>query len=174
MPDLVEGYANAFLEVARAEGSLGRLEDELFRFSRVLAANDELRQALTDEAIPAERRQAIVADLLGPRASPTTTNLVKFVVGAGHARELPEIVDRLVEHAAADRHHKVAEVRTAIPLDDDQRRRLEAALSRAVGAEVEVRAVVDPTVLGGVYAQIGDNVIDGTVRHRLDQLRQRL
>lgn len=174
MADLVEGYANAFFEVARAEGALGRVEDELFRFSRAVAGNEELRQKLTDESIPVERRQGVVTDLLEKRTSAATTNLVKFVVGSGHARQLPEIVERLVARAAAERAHQVAEVRTAVPLDDDQRERLRAALSKAVGAEVELLAVVDPTVLGGVYAQIGDTVIDGTVRHRLDQLRSRL
>jgi F-type H+-transporting ATPase subunit delta len=168
----VDGYANAMFEVARVEGSLDEVEDELFRFARTLEGNDELRSVLTDDAVPADRRRGVVADLLGDRASPVTANLVSFVVGAGRARELSVIVDRLVQRAAAEHDKVVAEVRTAVALDDDQRRRLADALGRATGKAVEVKAIVDPSVLGGVVARVGDTVIDGTVRTRLDQLRE--
>ena len=172
-PEQVEGYANAVFEVARAEGALPVVEEELFNLSHVLSQSDELRSTLTDPAIPAEKRQEIVQDLLaGADATPITTNLVSFVVGAGHARDLPAIISRLVERAASDRHHSVAEVRSAIPLDDDQRRRLAQALSKNLGKEVEVKVHVDPSVLGGLSARVGDLVIDGTVRHRLDQLKE--
>jgi F-type H+-transporting ATPase subunit delta len=168
----VDGYANAMFEVARVEGSLDEVEDELFRFARTLEGNDELRSVLTDDAVPADRRRGVVADLLGPRSSPVTVNLVSFVVGAGRARDLPAIVDRLVQRAAAEHDKVVAEVRSAVALDDDQRRRLADALGRATGKAVEVKAIVDPSVLGGVVARVGDTVIDGTVRTRLDQLRE--
>jgi F-type H+-transporting ATPase subunit delta len=170
----IEGYAAALFEVARAEGHLDEVEDELFRFARVLEASDELRTTLTDQALPAEKRQAIVEDLLGDKATPATVNLVALVVGAGRARDLPKIIERLVERAAAERQQVVAEVRSAIPLDDDQRRRLADALSRSTGRQVEVKVIVDPTVIGGLVTRIGDTVIDGTVRHRLEQLREAL
>jgi F-type H+-transporting ATPase subunit delta len=169
--DRVDGYAAALFEVARVEGSLSEVEDELFRFARTLEGNDELRSVLTDAAVPAERRQGVVNDLLGTKASPVTTNLVSFVVGAGRARDLPAIIDRLVQRAAAEKDHEVAEVRSAIPLTDDQTSRLAEALNRATGKSVEVKVVVDPDVLGGIVAQVGDIVIDGTVRTRLEQLR---
>jgi len=168
----VNGYATALFEVARAEGVLPKVEEELFNLSHLLAGNDELRSTLTDAAIPAERRVAIVDDLLGGRATPVTTGLVSFVVGAGRARDLPAIITSLVERAAADRQHAVAEVRSAVPLDPDQQRRLAKALSTNLGKEVEVKVLVDPSVLGGISARVGDVVIDGTVRHRLDQLKE--
>lgn len=170
--DQINGYATALFEVARAEGVLPKVEEELFNLSHVLAGNDELRSTLTDAAIPADRRVAIVEDLFGGRATPVTTGLVSFVVGAGRARDLPAIISSLVERAAADRQHAVAEVRSAVPLDSDQQRRLAEALSKNLGREVEVKVHVDPSVLGGVSARVGDVVIDGTVRHRLDQLKE--
>ena len=173
-PARAEAYADALFEVARAEGTLGEVEDELFRFARTLEGSDELRTTLTDAALPAEKRQAIVEDLLGGRASPTTANLVSFVVGAGRARDLPKIIDRLVERAAAERKHEVAEVRSAVPLTKEQQDKLAKALSKSTGKQVEVRVVVDESVLGGLVARIGDTVIDGTVRHRLDQLKEQL
>jgi F-type H+-transporting ATPase subunit delta len=168
----IDGYANALFEVARVEGSIAEVEDELFRFARTLESNDELRSTLTDEAIPASRRIGVVEDLLGGKASPVTTNLVAFVVGAGRSRQLPQIIDRLVDRAAATKDSVVGEVRSAIPLTDDQKSRLADALGRATGKKVEVKVVVDPSILGGLVAQVGDQVIDGSVRARLDQLRE--
>jgi F-type H+-transporting ATPase subunit delta len=170
----IDGYAQALFEVAKAEGNLDEVEDELFRFARALEASDELRNALTDELIPAERRQAIVEDLLGHKASNTTTALVSFVVGSGRGKDLPAIIAKLVERAASEKDRAVAEVRSAIPLTEDQQHRLAAALANATGKQVEVKVVVDPSVLGGLDATVGDTVIDGTVRTRVEQLKSRL
>jgi F-type H+-transporting ATPase subunit delta len=172
--DRTLAYAEALFGVARAEGTLGEVEDELFRFSQTLQGDDELRNALTDAGIPAARRQQIVEDLLGGKASPTTVALVSMVVGTGRARELPTIIKRLVEMSAAEANKEVAEVRSAVPLTDDQRDRLAKALGNATGKQVEVKVVVDPSVMGGIVAQVGDTVIDGSVRRRLDQLKNAL
>jgi F-type H+-transporting ATPase subunit delta len=174
MTDRNDAYAQALLEIAKAETNLDTVEEELFRVARTIESNDELRSTLTDAAIPVERRQAVVETLLGGRASPVTTALVSFVVGAGRSRNLPEIIDRLVAKAAEERREAVAEVRTAYPLDEEHRQKLADALSTATGKHVSLKVIVDPTVMGGVVATIGDTVIDGTIRHRLDQLRESL
>jgi F-type H+-transporting ATPase subunit delta len=168
----IDGYANALFEVARVEGSLDAVQDELFSLAQALKSNDELRTTLTDEAIPVERRQGIVESLLGGKASPVTTSLVSFVVGAGRGRQLPDIIERLVARAAEAKNKVVAEVRTTVPLSEDQKTRLADALGKATGKSVEVKSILDPSVLGGVVAQVGDTVIDGSIRHRLDQLRE--
>jgi F-type H+-transporting ATPase subunit delta len=172
MAERADIYAEALLGVISAEGAVEEASDELFRFARTLEANDELWQALGDPHIPAERRAQIVQDLLGGKASDVTVAAVSLVVGAGRARELPAIVDKLVAASARAAAKQVAEVRVAQDLTDDQRQRLAVALSQAVGSEVDLKVVVDPTVLGGVVAQIGDRVIDGSVRTRLNQLRE--
>jgi F-type H+-transporting ATPase subunit delta len=172
--DRVLAYADALFEVARAEGTLTEIEDELFRFSQTLQGSDELRDALTDPRIPAARRQQVVEDLLDGKASPVTTALVSMVVGTGRARDLPAIIRQLVERSAAEANKEVAEVRTAVNLTATQRERLAEALSTATGKQVTLKVVVDPSVLGGVVAQVGDTVIDGSVRSRLDQLKQAL
>lgn len=174
MSDRVDAYANALFEVASAEGRLDEVEDELFRFGRSLEGSDALRNALTDEMVPAAKRQAIVEDLLGGRASATTTQLISFVVGSGRGRDLPAIIGKLVERAATSKSKAVAEVRSAVALTDDQKTRLAAALANATGQAVEVKNIVDPSVLGGLIAQVGDQVIDGSVRTRLDQLKAKL
>jgi len=172
MADRIDGYAQGIFEIAQAEGALEKVENELFQFSQLFQDNEQLREKLTDQSLPVEKRQAIVEDLLGQKASPLTVNLISFLVGTGRARELPEIVNRLVERAAAERQREVAEVRTAIPIDDEQRRRLTEALEQSTGKQIELKVIVDPSILGGVVARVGDTVIDGTVRRRLDQLRE--
>jgi F-type H+-transporting ATPase subunit delta len=129
---------------------------------------------LTDEQIPASKRQAIVEDLLGGKVTGTTTQLISMVVGSGRSRDLPAIVDKLVARASAAKNLEVAEVRSAIPLTPDQETRLAAALANATGKQVNLKVVVDPSVLGGIVATIGDTVIDGTVRTRIEQLKSRL
>jgi len=164
-------YAEALFAVARAEGNLADVEDELFRFARIVESNDELRTTLTDAALPASRRQQIVEDLLGGRASSVTTALVSMVVGAGRGRDLVHIIDELVKLSASEAHKELAEVRVAVALTDEQKTRLTQALAQATGKSLEVKVIVDPTVLGGIVAQIGDTVIDGTVKTRLQQLK---
>lgn len=172
--DRIDAYAEALFGVARAEGSLDEVEDELFRFSQTLQGSDELRDALTDERIPAARRQQIVEDLLDGKASRVTSSLVSLVVGTGRARDLPAIIRQLVERSAAEANKEVAEVRTAVNLTTAQRKKLTEALNTATGKQVELKVVLDPTVMGGIVAQVGDTVIDGSVRSQLEQLKQAL
>jgi tetratricopeptide (TPR) repeat protein len=98
--DRIDAYADALFRIAAAEGRLDEVEDELFRFARVLEGSDELRNALTDPATPAGRRQQIVEDLLKDRATPTTVGLVSMIVATGRGRDLPAIIDTLVEKIA--------------------------------------------------------------------------
>jgi len=169
--DRIEAYADAMFEVARAEGTIDEVEDELFRFARALEGSDELLDALTDPHIPASRRQQIVEDLLGSRATPVTTALVSMVVGIGRGRDLPTIINALVKKSAESHNRAVAEVRSTVELTDEQRDRLAQAIEKATGKKVEVKVIIDPTILGGVVTTIGDTVIDGSVRTRLEQLK---
>ena len=170
----IDGYAKALFEIANAEGSLDEVEDELFRFARSFENSDALRNALTDEMIPAAKRQAIVEDLLGGKATSTTTQLVSMVIGSGRGRDLPAIIDQLVARASTSKQLEVAEVRSAVDLTDDQKTRLAAALANATGKQVEVKVVVDPSILGGAVATVGDAIIDGSVRTRLEQIKSLL
>ena len=168
----ITAYADALLAVALAENILTEVEDELFRFARLIEANEELRSALSDPHIPAARRQQIVEDLLGGKASAPTVSLVSMVVGTGRGNELVRIIDDFVKRSASSTGLAVAEVRSAVALTDDQKTRLAAAISAQTQREVTVRNIVDPSVLGGVITQIGDSIIDGSVRTRLTQLRE--
>ncbi len=172
MSEREDVYADALLRIAKSEGHVERIENELFRFARAFETNDELRLALTDAAIPVDRREGIIEDLLGGRANRLTTAFVSFLVTAGRGRDLPAIVDAFVARAAELRQEAVAEVRSAIPLDADQQARLAEALGRATGKRISVKVIVDPSVLGGLVARVGDTVIDGSVRSRLEQMKE--
>lgn len=170
----VDGYAAGLLEIAKGEGQLDRVEGELHTVARAFESSSELRTSLTDMAVPVERKQGIVADLLGGRASEITVAALNMIIAAGRAGDLPAIADGLVEAAAASRSKEVAEVRSAVPLDDETVRRIEASLGRATGKSIEAKVIIDPDVVGGIVARVGDVVIDGSVRRRLDSVRQAL
>ena len=143
---LVGGYAQALFAVAQAEGVLPKVEDELYTFGKALEEHTELREALTDAALPAENKKAVVHDVLGDRVNPMTVSLLGFVIDAGRAREIPKIVEELARKASAEREHALAEVRSAVELTAEQRDRLAEALSSATGRKVDVKVVVDPSV----------------------------
>ncbi len=167
-----KAYAMAIVAVGRAEGELDKVQDELFSLSRTLGGSEELLSTLTDAQVPVARRQQIVEDLLAGKVSKSTIATVSMVVAAGRARDLTGIADELVALGAAEGGRDVAVVRSAIDLTDDQKARLATALQQAVGRPVDIRVVIDPSVLGGLVAQVGDTVIDGSVRRRLDLLKQ--
>lgn len=172
--ELIRGYAQALFSVAEAEGVLEDVEDELFRFARMVERQSKLREALTDAALPPERKRAVLTDLLGEKASPQTLNLLAFVVESGRARDLRGIVEKLVELAEERRERAVAEVRTAVPLTAERQSRLASALSKATGKRVDLRVLVDPEVVGGVVARVGDQVFDGSIRRKLELAKERL
>ena len=170
----VGAYAAGLLEIARGEGQLDRVESEFHTVARAVETSDELRTTLADMAVPIDRKQGILADLLGGRASDITVAALNMIVAAGRAGDLPAIADGLVAAAAASRSKEVAEIRSAVSLDSETVERLEAALSKATGRAIEAKVVVDPDVVGGIVARVGDVVIDGSVRKRLDSVRQAL
>lgn len=171
MSNRTTAYADAAFSIARAEGNVAEVEDELFRLGRIVETNEELRSTLTDPHLPVERRAQIVEDLLDGKATPTTVSFVSMLVSANRITDLPDIAAELVRRTADATGQTVAEVRSAVALTDDQISQLAAALKARTNTDVTIRNIVDPTVLGGVVTQIGDSVLDGTVRTRLNQLR---
>jgi F-type H+-transporting ATPase subunit delta len=171
---VVDGYASALLSVAEAEDALDEVEDELFRFGRILETAADLRDALIDPALPFEQKQAVLRNLLGDRVSSHTLNMLGFVIEQGRARQLDRIAEGVSRMAAERRRKVVAEVRAAVPLTDEQRRSLADTLARATGKQVELKVLVDPDVIGGAVARVGDQVFDGTVRSRLEAAKERL
>lgn len=170
--DLIKGYAAAIFQIAEAEGRLDQVSDELFHFAKALERSHELRSTFTDLAVSSDRKTAIIEELLGDRATELTKHVIEFVIVQGRVRELDAIVEGLAGLAADQRAKVLGEVRVAVPIDEDQRKRLNDALSKATGKVVDAKVIVDPSVVGGIYAKVGDQVIDATVRTRLQELKE--
>lgn len=174
MSDRVDAYAEAIVTVASAEGNLEAVETELLAIARAVDDNAELREALSDRQKPLAARLAFVESDGVTRASRSTRSALALVLAADLGSDLSAIAHEVAERAARARDAELAEVLVARPLDDDQKRRLAQALERQVGRSLDVRFFVDPSVVGGVRAKIGDTVIDGSIAARLQEVRARL
>ncbi|MEM8923039.1 MAG: ATP synthase F1 subunit delta [Actinomycetota bacterium] len=174
MSDHIDSYAKAMLAVAQAEGSLERTRTELTEVANAVEGNDDLRASLSNNLLPAAVRGQIVDDILANKTSNATRALVSMVVTAGKGADLSAIVESFVSQAAGDAGRQVATVRSAVELSDEQKERLAAALSKRAGTDVELVTVVDPSVVGGAITTMGDTVIDGSVRTRLNRMREAL
>ena len=170
--DRADIYAESLLALIGSEDSPQVVVDELYQVAQAFESSDDLRSQLSDQTVPAPRRQQIIEQLLGQSAHPVTTAVTSLIVGAGRANEFPRIAKGIVERSATAANKSLAEVRSAVPLSTDQQARLAAALERKLGHPVDVKVTIDPSVVGGVVTQIGDTVIDGSVRSRLTQLRE--
>jgi F-type H+-transporting ATPase subunit delta len=175
LADAVEELAVlATAAAAEGEGQLDDLEDELFRFGRIVSAETDLRSALSDPQLPADRKRGLLDALLEGRTTPTALRLITQAAVHPRGRSLDASLDEYARLAAAWRQRLIAVVRVASELGGDQRARLSAALSHAYARDIHLNVVIDPGVVGGMSVQIGDEFIDGSVAGRLAQLRQRL
>jgi F-type H+-transporting ATPase subunit delta len=164
----------ATLALAEKAGQLDRVEEELFRFGRLLSANGELGLVLDSTAVPADDKQRLVAELLDGRVASQTQTLLQQAVLAPLGRSVEEFVLELTQLAAARRGRLLADVTVAIPLTGDQERRLAAVLERIYGRGIDLQVAIDPSVRGGVRVRVGEEIIDGTVDTRLEQAARRV
>jgi F-type H+-transporting ATPase subunit delta len=171
---VVQGYARALFAVADAEGELDRVEDELYRFGKSVEDQPKLREALIDPSLPPDRKIAVIREILENKASRHTIALLGFLVEEGRTKDLPAILESLAQVVAVQRSKAVAEVRSAVPLDEQRRTKLAKALSKASGKDVELKVLVDPSLVGGILARVGDQVFDGSVRRKLEMARDQL
>ncbi|MDX6743731.1 F0F1 ATP synthase subunit delta [Actinocorallia sp. A-T 12471] len=175
LTDAVEQYAVAALaDAAERAGQLDQLEEDLFRFGRLIEGNTELRNALAGELVPADRKAELVTSLLEGKVGGPTLALVLEAVTHPRGRSLERGLDAFGKIVAARRNRLVALVRTAVSLTGEQQNRLAAALGASYGREVHLNIEIDPTVLGGIAVQLGDEAIDGTIAGRLDGVRRRI
>jgi F-type H+-transporting ATPase subunit delta len=176
--DLVDAMTTlgteAALDAADTEGALDDVEDELFRFGRIVSGNRELSRLLSDRSASIEGTGALIDRLLSGKVSAVTELLLRNVLTSRRTGSAEVAVERLSEAASRRRGQSVARVTTAVALTPAQEQRLTAVLGRLYGRTIGLQIVVDPDVLGGLIVQVGDEVIDGSVAHRLEAARRRL
>jgi F-type H+-transporting ATPase subunit delta len=161
----------AQLIISDRAGDLDETEDELFRFARLVESNNGLRNALADRKVPVRDRQELVGSLLEGRTTQSTDVLAKRAVAA-RERTFGHTLEGYVTQAALQKNRVIATVRVARPLDDEQRNRFREALSRQVGRDVVVQVIVEEDLVGGARVELGNEVIEGTVAGRLEEVRR--
>ena len=176
--DLVEATqtlaTEAALDAAESRGELDGVEDELFRFGRIVAADDDLARILGDRSAPREGKVALLDRLLAGKVSPVTERLVRNSLTSSHVHNAENEIERLSTVAARRRGRSVAHVVSAVALTATQERRLVATLERIYGRTMGLQVQVDPAVLGGLVIRVEDEVIDGSIAHRLEAAGRRL
>ena len=175
MVDAIEQLAiQAMVMAADADNGLDELEDGLFRFGRVVTGQPDLRAALADPLLPADRKRDLLDALLDGKVTAATLRLIRQMVMHQRGRSLTAALDLCAGIAARRREQLIAVVRSAVELSAAQRRRLAEALAVSYGHRVHLNVVVDPSVVGGISVQIGDELIDGTAASRLAEVRRKL
>ena len=176
--DLVNGLEHVaddgLLAAAEQNNTLDEVEDELFRFERVLDGDSRLVTLLDDPAVPAERRIALLDQLVAAKVSPVTRELLQHAVASGRKFGLERSIDALLDSAAARRDRSVARVISAVDLTDSQQNKLAEVLGTMYGRAISIRTAVDPSVQGGLIIRVGDEVIDGSVSSQLAAARAAL
>jgi len=157
---------------ADANKTLDRVEEEIFLFGRAVDANPDLQMALTNPALSGAAKSAVVHDVLAGRATAGAAQLLEYLAANLRGHRVDDAVKVLSNIAAEQRNRLVAEVRVVAPLVADQATRLSAVLGRIAGRSVSLNVVIDPSVVGGVSVRLGDDVIDGSIRTRLEQARR--
>lgn len=172
--DAVERQAvRAELSSALAQGQLDEVSDELFRFSQTVQGSPELRAALSDRSRPLQGRQELVRSLLANKASGWTNSLAARAA-AGRDRNFETTIDGYLALASQLRDRDVAKVTVAREMTDEQKGRLQAALGRIAGRQVDLQFTIDPNVIGGVRVELGNEIIQGTIADRLEQAKRQL
>lgn len=166
-------YAEAAFQTGRADRSLDAWERDMATLGAILR-HGELRALLQHPAVPFADKERVLRRVLGRSVAPAAINLVLLMVRRGRPGAIDRMIDRFAELLRRERGIVLAEVRTALPLDDGQRAEIVARLRELTGEQIEIDETVDPDLIGGIAVRIGDRLYDASVRSRLERLRARL
>jgi F-type H+-transporting ATPase subunit delta len=171
---LVEAYAKALFQVARAEERMDQVEEELTHLKKTLDSNIELREFLNNPQMSSAGKKDALFKIFGGILSPVTLHWMNMVVDQERQRRLPAIIDAFFTLTQEAREKVTAEIITSIPLSEDLAKRLESELSRVTKKRVFLKPLVDDSILGGVIVKVDNKVIDGSVRSRLEEIKREM
>ncbi|MTI80601.1 MAG: F0F1 ATP synthase subunit delta [Firmicutes bacterium] len=167
-------YAQALYEIATKTQGLDALEEELKAVKAVMESEEGLRKILFHPQITASEKQKVIKNLFENRVSETTVNFLYLIVDRHREAYISDIVEEFINQANEARNIVDAEVISATELPAGQKESLAQVLNRLAGKEVSPKYSVDASLIGGLVVRIGDKVIDGSVKHKLESLKQRL
>ena len=168
------GYARALFEMAQAEGVVSRVAEELYRLGALLKGNPELLQFLKDPNIQPEGKRRALSDLFQGRVHPLVLTTLITLSDQDRGGRVLHVIEEFTAIADAARQKVTGEVTTAIALDGATLGRLVTGLNRVTGKSVQLFQKVDPAILGGAIIKVGEQIIDGSLRRKLDQLQAKL
>lgn len=171
---LVKSYAEALFQVARAEEALDRVEEELTQLNKSLESTAELREFLSNPQISPDGKKSALSQIFGGKITPLTLHWMNMVVDQERQRKLPAIIETFFKLAQESREKVTAEVITSIPLSAEMVSRLEQDLSKMTKKRVFLKPMVDDSILGGVILKLEDKVFDGSVKHRLEEVKNQM
>ena len=166
-------YAEAAFEIGRADGTLDAWERDMATIGATMQ-HPELRALMQHPAVPFADKERVLRKVMGRGVASAPINLILLMIRRGRPGAIDRMIERFTELLRRHRGVALAEVRTALPLDDGQRAELVSRLRTLTGSQVEVDETVDPDLIGGIAVRIGDQLYDATVRSRLERLRARL
>lgn len=166
-------YAEAAFEIGRADGTLDAWERDMAKIAETMR-HPQLRRLLQHPAIPFSEKERVLRAVLGRSVAEGVVNLLLLMIRRGRPGAIEPMIVRFAELLRRERGIALAEVRTALPLDDAQRAEIASRLRALTGSEIEMDESVDPDLIGGVSVRIGDQLYDASVRNRLERLRARL
>ncbi|HEX7196628.1 MAG TPA: ATP synthase F1 subunit delta [Candidatus Limnocylindria bacterium] len=165
-------YADAAFEIGRDGGTLETWERDLAAL-RAALSDPQLRRLVEHPAIPFAEKEKVLTRVVSG-VSPEPLNLALLMIRRGRPGAIDAMVDRFGELVRRERGISLAEVRTALPLDEAQRDAVAERLRALTGDRIEINEVVDESLIGGLSVRIGDRLYDASVRSRLERLRARL
>ena len=165
-------YADAAFEIGRSERTLDAWERDLDRLSTALA-DRELRSLLEHPAVAFADKERVLRRVVSD-VGPEALNLVLLMVRRGRPRAIARMAERFGELVRRERGVALAEIRTALPLEETQRVAVSERLAELTGDKIQINEVVDESLIGGITVRIGDRLYDASVRNRLERLRARL
>jgi F-type H+-transporting ATPase subunit delta len=166
-------YAEAAFQTGRADGTLDAWERDMATIGGLIG-HPELRRLLQHPAIPFAEKERVLRAVMGRAVAPAAVNLVLLMARRGRPGAIQPMIAHFAELLRRERGIALAEIRTALPLDDGQRADVAARLRSLTGSQVEMNETVDPELIGGIAVRIGDRLYDASVRSRLERLRARL
>ena len=167
-------YAAALFEVAKRDGILDAVTQDLALVERFIAEVPYLRAVIIQPLVSEERKIKVATDAFGDRTTQTTLNFIKLLIRKRREDLIDEILRQFRDLMLAEENVVDAEVTTAVALSPEQETRLVESLATLTGKTVRIHPLIDQTVVGGVVVRLGDTIIDGTVRGRLDRLKQQM